>query len=81
MSAELSHVEAEGIGLLVKMLQFNPILRPTAAECIASPFFNDVRKYSKVRTAKKQVDLPIEYVDELSLQDLRSEYLTVINDF
>ena len=51
LASELTHVEAEGIELLNQMLQFNSNLRPTAAECIASPFFNDVRKYSKVRTA------------------------------
>lgn len=46
-----------------------------------SPYFNDVRKFSKVRQTKKQVDLAVERKDEISLREIRHEFLGLINQY
>lgn len=60
--------------LIKSMLQFNPFFRPTTAECLASPYFDSVRNFSKVKNAKKQVKLSIETKDEISIKELRTEF-------
>ena len=42
------------------MLQFNPYLRPNVEQCLASPYFDKVRKFLVVKHASKQVVLPME---------------------
>ena len=81
LSSEFPHVDAAGIELLRRMLSFNPLCRPTAMDCIESSFFDDVRKFSKVRRAKREVDLKIEHQDKISLNDIRHEFKEVVNHF
>ena len=81
LEAQFPKINAEGIKLLKQMLQFNPYLRPTAEECLQSPYFDNVRQFSKVKHAKKQVSLPIENKAEITLKEIREEFNEVINDF
>ena len=61
------------------MLKFNPNFRPSAEECLKSPYFNEVRKFSKIKKAKKIIDLPIESKDEISLREIRKEFVSLLN--
>jgi mitogen-activated protein kinase 1/3 len=81
LTSEFPELDPAGIELLRRMLSFNPHCRPSAMECIESPFFDDVRKFSKVRRAKRKVDLKFEHLSEISLNDIRHEFKEVINHF
>lgn len=76
---EFPIVDPEGIKLLQSMLKFNPNFRPSAEECLKSPYFNEVRKFSKIKRAKKYIDLPIESKDEISLREIRKEFVSLLN--
>ena len=62
------------------MVQFNPYLRPTVEQCLASPYFDKVRNMYQVVDAQKQVQLEIENRD-LSMAELREEFLKIVNDY
>jgi mitogen-activated protein kinase 1/3 len=74
-----SCVSEEGIHLLTQMLQFNPYMRPTVEQCLASPYFDKVRGFSKVINASQQVEMAIEDLTYLSLKDIRVEFNKIIN--
>ena len=78
---QFPEVDAVGIELLSRMLSFNPHCRPTALECIESSFFDDVRKFLKVRNAKHVVDLDFEHKDEMSADEIQQEFQKLINQF
>lgn len=60
------------------MLQFNPYLRPSVEQCIASPYFDTVRTFSVVKPADQIVKLDIEDRN-LSLEELRAEFCKIVN--
>lgn len=72
-------INPEGLKLVKSMLSFNPFFRPTAEECLQSPYFEAVKNFSKVKTAKKKVKLNIETQEEIHIKELRSEFNLVIN--
>ena len=74
-----SCVSEEGLHLLTQMLQFNPYMRPTVEQCLASPYFDKVRGFSKVINASQQVEMAIEDLAYLSLKDIRVEFNKIIN--
>ncbi len=61
------------------MIQFNPYLRPSVEQCLASPYFDKVRTFSKVINASQQVDMAIEDLTYLSLKEIRSEFNKIVN--
>lgn len=61
------------------MLQFNPYLRPTVEQCLQSPYFEKVRRFSKVINASQQVEMAIEDLNYLSLLEIRAEFNKIIN--
>ena len=61
------------------MLQFNPYVRPTVEQCLASPYFDKVRNFSKVVNASYQVEMAIEDQAYLSLKDIRTEFNKIVN--
>jgi len=40
LNLKFPKISEEGLNLLKYMLQFNPLLRPTAADCLAHPYFD-----------------------------------------
>jgi hypothetical protein len=62
------------------MLQFNPYLRPNVEQCLASPYFDKVRKFSVVKHASKQVVLPME-LKKMNITELRAEFSKMVNDY
>lgn len=80
LTTTLSHISPEGHHLLTQMLQFNPYLRPTVEQCLSSPYFNKVRSFAEVKTAKRQVQLPIEDRN-LTIAEMRSEFQIIVNDY
>lgn len=63
-----------------QMLQFNPYLRPNVEQCLASPYFDKVRKFSVVKHASRQVVLPME-MKTMSRGELRAEFSKMVNDY
>jgi len=72
-------VSKEGHHLLTQMLQFNPYLRPNVEQCLASPYFDRVRSFSKVVNASQQVEMAIEELTYLSLKEIRAEFNKIVN--
>lgn len=49
-------------------------------QCIDSPYFDKVRKLSKIVDAPRKVDLPFEN-QNLSLKEIRYEFSKIVNDY
>jgi len=48
------------IDLLKKLLQFNPVLRPTVKEALEHPLFESIRRKDKEQIAEKPISLSID---------------------
>ena len=46
-----------------------------------SPYFDDVRSIAKVRNKKKQIDLSIEHKEKVSLNELRTEFIKLFDEY
>lgn len=54
------------IKLVRSMVQFNPYFRPTAAECLNSKLFDQIRSPDQEAAAPRQIELEIDAKSELA---------------
>lgn len=59
------------------MLQFNPLLRPTAADCLKHPYFNNLRENVLLKSTSP-IELDGENFDGLKMVDLREKFNHVL---
>eukprot|EP00831_Metopus_contortus_P047725 TRINITY_DN3862_c0_g1_i1.p1 TRINITY_DN3862_c0_g1~~TRINITY_DN3862_c0_g1_i1.p1 ORF type:complete len:375 (-),score=48.93 TRINITY_DN3862_c0_g1_i1:108-1157(-) len=71
--------EASAMDLLKKMLAFNPKNRISVAECLAHPYFKDVRRIGSEVTSINEVQLPFEEEGELGEVRLRELFENEFN--
>eukprot|EP00831_Metopus_contortus_P065638 TRINITY_DN58622_c0_g1_i1.p1 TRINITY_DN58622_c0_g1~~TRINITY_DN58622_c0_g1_i1.p1 ORF type:complete len:183 (-),score=32.02 TRINITY_DN58622_c0_g1_i1:48-596(-) len=75
--------EANALNLLKRMLIFNPYKRASVNECLADPYFADIRKIEEEITSKEYLDFKFDKERILSISQLRElineelEYFTV----
>lgn len=63
--------------MLKYMLQFNPLLRPTAADCLKHPYFDNLREKVQIESTSP-FELDAENFDGLKLTDLRENFNHVL---
>lgn len=61
----------DAIDLLKKMLQFSPILRATVDECLAHPYFTDIRDRKNEAVAPTRIEFDFEAQSYLSKEQLK----------
>jgi serine/threonine protein kinase len=71
----------QGLDLLNKMLVFNPYFRPAVDECIEHSYFQNIKNIIKEQVAEKEVYLPLEKEDNLSIPKLRELFLEEVQNF
>lgn len=81
---ELEGQDPRLIQILEKMLEFNPYFRWSAAECLNSTYFDDIRNPSLEKYASKKLILEIDQDDAFNYQTgesskfTRQSYLEII---
>ena len=73
-------MNADGVDLLNRMLQFNPYFRISVDEALSHPFFTRVRKPHKELESELQITLDFEN-ETLDRDRLRQLFLEIILDF
>ena len=63
------------------MLIFNPNKRITVNECLEHPFFNSIRDPKKEEEATFNLEFEFEKDNNLTVEKLRSLFLTVIQSY
>ena len=71
----------ESLDLLQQMLIFNPNKRITVNECLEHPFFNSIRDPKKEEEATFSLEFEFEKDNNLTVEKLRSLFLTVIQSY
>lgn len=59
------NLDSNGIDLIERILQFNPLKRPTADECLNHPYFDDLKHNSRIT----QLDFYIETLNKIYKKD------------
>ena len=71
----------EMIKILESTIQFNPSSRPTVAEMLQNPWFDDVRDRNK----ETQMQIPASFVfennEEITLEEIREHFVAYIDRF
>lgn len=64
--AKFPHIDKELVLFLKKILTFNPLMRPSAKECLANPIFDSLR----VKALEDAADIKIKMeMDDLDMFD------------
>ena len=71
----------ESLDLLEKMLIFDPNKRITVNESLEHPFFKKIRDISKEEEASFNLEFEFEHDDNLTVEKMRSLFLTVIKSY
>ena len=71
----------ESLDLLQKMLIFDPYKRITVNECLEHPFFKSIRDPSKEEEATFDLEFEFEKDNNLTIEKLRSLFITVIRSY
>lgn len=79
LSKKYPGAELTGIDLLMRMLNFNPFLRPSVNECLEHPFFDEVRDKSNEINSNTSPQLDFDNEKELSEEELRKLFLKEVN--
>ena len=75
LSSQYPAAGKEGIDLLVKMLSFNPFMRPSVSDCIEHPFLEKSRDKVKELKANAPATVEFESEKELTEEQLRGLFL------
>mmetsp|Transcript_39853 Transcript_39853/g.29406 ORF Transcript_39853/g.29406 Transcript_39853/m.29406 type:complete len:106 (+) Transcript_39853:981-1298(+) len=57
------YASKEAMDLLRKMVQFNPFYRISIEECLAHPFFSNIRKQNLEVKAKKRIEIDLDTIE------------------
>ena len=71
----------ESLDLLEKMLIFDPNKRISVNQCLEHPFFKNVRDINKEEEATFNLEFEFEKDNNLTIEKLRSLFITVINSY
>lgn len=63
------------------MLVFNPNRRADFDECLNSPYFDNIRDYSKEIIASSPALFEFEEIDCISISSLREYLISLINNY
>ena len=80
LAAKYPATESQGIDLLQRLLEFNPNKRPTAAEALKDPYFDDIRLPEQEKFETPHINLPVddEGKSDLSIAELKKMVLDEI---